>query len=93
MRHVGSAMIPGFWEPSLADGEIEVSTEAARDMTADLARIEGLFVGVSSGANMVAALRLARTLPAHSLVVTMLCDSGFRYLDDGPWEGKRYDQP
>jgi cysteine synthase B len=93
MRHLGSAAIPGFWEPSLADGDIEISTEAARDMAACLARTEGLFSGVSSGANVTAALRLARTLPARSLVATILCDSGFRHLADGPWGGKRYGQP
>jgi cysteine synthase B len=57
-----------------------------------LAREEGLFVGVSAGANVVAALNLARTLPPGSVVVTVLCDSGTRYMSEDIWqetEGKR----
>jgi cysteine synthase B len=48
-----------------------------------------LFVGVSSGANVFVALRLARTLPRGSVVVTILCDSGSRYLGDKFWEERR----
>jgi len=51
-------------------------------MARRLAREEGLFVGVSSGANVLAALQLARSLPAESLVVTVLCGDGERYLSD-----------
>jgi cysteine synthase B len=54
-------------------------------MTRQLARRDGLLVGVSAGANVFAALRLARTLPAGSLVVTILCDAGSRYLADAFW--------
>ena len=86
MRHLASALVPGFYDPGLADAVIEVSTGEARKTALELARREGLFVGVSSGGNVSAALRLARTLPAGSLVVTVLCDGGFRYLEDGPWK-------
>ena len=58
-------------------------------MTRQLARENGLLVGVSAGANVVAAVRLARTLPAGSVVVTVLCDAGTRYLADGFWEAAR----
>ncbi len=55
-------------------------------MTRRLAREEGIFVGVTAGANVHAALRLGKTLPAGSLVVTVLCDAGYRYLGDQLWE-------
>jgi cysteine synthase B len=86
MKHMATAMVPGIYDRSLADEEVEVGTVDAQAMTRQLARKEGLMVGVSAGANVFAALRLARTLPAGSVVVTILCDSGSRYLADGFWE-------
>jgi len=86
MKHMGTAMVPGIYDRSLADGEVEVGTVEAQEMTRRLARQEGLMVGVSAGANVFAALRLARTLPAGSVVVTILCDAGSRYLADRFWE-------
>ncbi len=82
LKHMATAMTPGIYDPKLADGNVEVATEDATDMVQRLAREEGLFVGPSSGANVFAALRLARTLPAGSLVVTILCDGGERYLNE-----------
>jgi cysteine synthase B len=79
---MASAMAPGIYDPKLADQNVEVGTEDATEMVHRLAREEGLFVGSSSGANVFAALRLAETLPAGSLVVTILCDRGERYLDE-----------
>ncbi|MEA2174555.1 MAG: hypothetical protein QOD00_2147 [Blastocatellia bacterium] len=64
------------------DENVEVATEDAQAMARRLAREEGLFVWVSAGANVFAALRLARTLPSGSVVVTVLCDGGGRYLSD-----------
>jgi cysteine synthase len=58
-----------------------VSTEDAQQMVQRLAQEEGLLVGVSSGANVFAALQLARDLPRNSVVVTILCDGGERYMD------------
>lgn len=90
MKHMASALVPGIYDPAVADAEAEVETEDAQATARRLAREEGLFVGVSSGANVFAALRLARTLPAGAVVVTILCDSGARYLGDAFWEeGKR----
>lgn len=86
MKHMATTILPGIYDPSLADEEVEVSTEEAYETTRQLARTEGLFVGVSSGANVFAALRLARTLPRGSVVVTILCDTGGRYLGDEFWE-------
>jgi cysteine synthase B len=86
MKHMATAMVPGIYDRSLADEEVEVGTVDAQVMTRELARKEGLMVGVSAGANVFAALRLARTLPAGSVVVTVLCDAGSRYLAEGFWE-------
>src|SRR5947209_8333613 len=91
MKHYATAIVPGIYDPSLADAQIEVATEDAYTMARRLAREEGLFVGISSGANVTAALRLARTLPEGSVVVTVLCDDGARYLSEHFWEEKRDD--
>ena len=87
MRHVETSMVPGIYDSTLADERAEVSTEEAQDAARRLAREEGLFVGVSSGANVAAALRYARGLPAGSVVVTVLCDGGGRYLSEEFWGG------
>ncbi len=62
------------------DEVVVVSCEAAYAMTRRLAREEGLFAGISSGTNVCAALAVAQKLPADSVVVTILPDSGERYL-------------
>jgi cysteine synthase B len=84
-KHMASTINPGFYDPAFPDAFVAANTEAAYAMTVRLAREEGLFVGISSGANIQAALDLGRTLLPGSLVVTMLCDSGFRYLSDTFW--------
>ena len=86
MKHLDTAMVPGIYDPSVADEHVEVATDDAYAMTRRLAREEGIFVGVTAGANVHAALRLGKTLPAGSLVVTVLCDAGYRYLGDQLWE-------
>jgi cysteine synthase B len=85
LKHLPTSRMPGIFDPTLADETVEVETEAAQSMTRRLAREEGLFVGVSSGANVVAALALARALPPDSIVVTILCDGGERYLSERFW--------
>jgi cysteine synthase B len=85
MRHIETSIVPGIFDPALADDGIAVSTEDAQAMSRRLAREEGLFVGVSSGANVLAALRYARELPPDSVVVTVLCDGGGRYLSEDFW--------
>ena len=89
MKHMGTAIVPGIYDPALADEAVEVATEDAPEMTRRLAREEGLFVGVSSGANVHAALRLARALAPGSVVVTILCDGGGKYLSDRFWDEGR----
>jgi cysteine synthase B len=86
MRHVETTIVPGIFDARLADERVEISTEEAQAMARRLALEEGLFVGVSSGANVAAALRYARGLAAGSVVVTVLCDGGGRYLSEEFWE-------
>lgn len=86
MKHMATAIVPGIYDRSLADGEVEVETPAAQATTRWLARSHGLMVGVSAGANVFAALRLAAGLPSGSVVVTILCDSGGRYIHDAFWK-------
>ncbi|MCA1635281.1 MAG: cysteine synthase family protein [Acidobacteria bacterium] len=86
MKHMRTALVPGIYDPKVADENVEVATDDAQEMARRLAREEGLFVGVSSGANVFAAVRLARTLPAGSVVVTVLCDGGGRYLSEHFWD-------
>jgi cysteine synthase B len=86
LKHLPSSKMPGIFDPTLADRKVEVPTEEAQEMTRRLAREEGLFVGVSSGANVLAALRLANELPGGSVVVTILCDGGERYMSEEFWK-------
>jgi len=77
---VGIGYTPPLWEPSLMDEVQSVATEEAKQMTRRLAREEALFAGTSSGANVVAAIRVARRLGPGHKVVTLMCDSGLKYL-------------
>ena len=77
---VGIGYRPPLWEPSLVDEIIPVSTDAAKAMTRRLAREEGLFGGTSSGANVIAAIRVGQALGPGATVVTILADSGLKYL-------------
>ena len=86
MKHMGSQMVPAIYDATLADASFEVATEEAYAMCRRLAREEGIFVGPSSSANVVAALRLARTAATPATVVTILCDGGGRYLSESFWE-------
>ena len=77
---IGIGFIPPLWEPDQVDDIQTVATSEAMAMARRLAREEGLFAGASSGANVVAALRVAEQLGPDATVVTILCDSGLRYL-------------
>jgi cysteine synthase A len=77
---IGIGRAPPLWEPSLVDGIEAVSTTDAEAMARRLAREEGLFAGTSSGANVVAAVRVAARLGPASKVVTLMVDSGLKYL-------------
>jgi cysteine synthase A len=77
---VGPGFIPPLWDKDLVDDILPVSTSDAKEMTRKLAQEEALFGGTSSGANVVAALRVAERLGSGKTVVTLLCDSGLKYL-------------
>jgi len=81
LKHLQTAMVPGIYDPALADENVEVATDDELRMTQRLAREEGLFVGPSSGANVFAALRLAQTLSEDAVIVTILCDGGEKYFE------------
>jgi len=88
LKHMPSAIKPGIYDETLAGKPLEVRTEAAHEMVRRLAREEGLFVGISSGAAMVAALEVASKLK-EGLVVTIFPDAGYKYLSDkNLWETK-----
>lgn len=76
----GAGFLPPLWDPELADEIVGVSTAEAEAMSRRLAREEGLFGGTSSGANVIAALRVAERLGPERSVVTLICDSGLKYL-------------
>lgn len=79
LKHMPTAVKPGIFDQSLVDETLEVSTEDALLMTSKLGIEEALFVGPSSGANVLAARRLALSLQGPAVVVTILCDGGERY--------------
>lgn len=85
VKHLATAeLVPGIYDPTLADHTIEISTESAFDMARRLARSEGLLVGISAAANVAAALQVARGL-REGVVVTVLCDSAAKYLSEPFW--------
>ncbi|RPJ83486.1 MAG: cysteine synthase family protein, partial [Acidobacteria bacterium] len=88
LKHIPTSMVPGIYDPRLADEQLEVSTEEAQDMCRRLAREEGLFVGVSSGAALAAARKLAARVRTGR-IVTIFPDGGDRYLSDDFWNGAR----
>jgi len=77
---VGPGFIPPIWTDSLADEIVQVSTSEAKDMTRRLAREEALFAGTSTGANILAAIKVAARLGSGHTVGTVACDSGLKYL-------------
>lgn len=87
LKHLETAIVPGIYNAALADEKVRVETEDAYAMCRKLARDEGVFVGISSGANVHAALQIARTLK-EGVVVTILADSGDKYLSDRFWAGE-----
>lgn len=86
MKHMATALVPGIYDPSLPDEFVEVGTEESQAMARRLALEEGLRTGPSGGSNVIAATRLAASLPRDATVVTVLPDGGERYLSDPWWE-------
>ena len=78
---VGVGFVPALWDPSVVDEIIPIATEEAKAMTRRLAREEGLFAGTSGGANVLAAIQVGARLGPDATVVTLLPDSGLKYLN------------
>jgi cysteine synthase B len=87
-KHMATAIVPPIYDPSLADANLGISTEAAYSMVKRIAREEGLLVGISAAAGLVGCMEVARSLKKNqpAVIVTILCDSGDKYLSERFWE-------
>jgi cysteine synthase B len=89
LKHMGTSLVPAIYNPHLADRSMEIETEAAYEMAKRLAREEGLLVGISAAAAVVACVRIAREENAagrEALIVTVLPDNAEKYLSERFWE-------
>ncbi len=89
LKHMATAIVPGIYDPALADRNLEMETERAHGMARQLARTEGLLVGVSAAGNVAASLQVAEEEAAagrEAVIVTVLCDSADKYLSERFWE-------
>ena len=88
-KHMASALVPKIYDSSLADQNLEISTEDSYAMARQLSRGAGLLVGISAAAAVVGCLKIARELPLRkdqeAVIVTILCDSGEKYLSERFW--------
>ena len=84
LKHLPTSIVPGIYDSSVPDDNVEVSTEESYAMTLRLAREEGLLVGISSGASLVAALKVAKEVRS-GVIVTIFPDSGDKYLSERFW--------
>jgi len=88
LKHMPTAIVPGIYDPTIADDNVWIETEDAYAMCRRLAREEALLVGISSGANLVAATAVARHLVEagrSGVIVTVLCDGAYKYLSESFW--------
>ncbi|MCI0387961.1 MAG: cysteine synthase family protein [Acidobacteria bacterium] len=85
LKHMETAIVPGIYDPAFADERIEIATEEAHEMAKRLARVEGWFVGISSGANVATAMKVAAQID-EGVIVTILCDDGSKYLSEKFWD-------
>jgi cysteine synthase B len=90
LKHMGSAIVPAIYDPTIADQDLGISTEDAYAMVRRLGREEGLLVGISSGAAIVGAMQVARDFVQsggkEAVIVTILCDSADKYLSERFWD-------
>jgi len=88
LKHMATAMVPRIYDPSLAHSNFEIATEAAYSMVKRIARFEGILIGISGGAALAAAERVAHEVAGaerNAVIVTVLPDSGDRYLSEKFW--------
>jgi cysteine synthase A len=83
---IGIGFVPPLWKPAEVDEILTVTTDEAKAMARRLAREEAVFAGTSTGANVVAAVRLATRLGPEATVATIVVDSGLRYLSTDVFE-------
>ena len=87
LKHMESAIVPGIYDPTIADQTYEIETETAQDYTRKLGKLEGLLVGVSAGAALACALKVAASIDSGS-IVTIFPDAGDKYLSERFWDEK-----
>lgn len=80
---IGPGFVAPLWRPDIVSEIATVSTGEAKEMTRHLARTEAVFAGTSTGANLVAAVRLGKRLGPAACIVTVMCDTGMKYLSTG----------
>ena len=85
LKHMPTAIVPGIYDETLADENLHIETEEAYEFVKRLAKDEGLLVGISSGANVAAALRVAADI-REGVIVTVLCDAADKYLSEQFWD-------
>ena len=91
LKHMATAIVPAIYDPTLADENLRVSTEDAHRLVRRLARDEGLLVGISSGAALVAALTGGPAISRAACVVTVFPDGAEKYLSENVLDGRRVD--
>ena len=88
LKHMATAIVPGIYDPKAADDNVWIETEDAYAMCRRIAREEALLVGISSGANLVAARTVGKQLVEagkSGVIVTILCDGAYKYLSEPFW--------
>ena len=86
LKHMETAIVPGIYDPTIADSAYEITTEEAHETARQLGKREGLLVGVSSAAALACSLKVANTID-YGVVVTVFCDSADKYLSERFWQG------
>jgi S-sulfo-L-cysteine synthase (O-acetyl-L-serine-dependent) len=89
LKHMATAIVPRIYDPSLADANIEMPTETAYSMVKNLARNQGLLVGISAAAAVAASLEIGEEearAGREAVIVTILCDSAEKYMSERFWQ-------
>lgn len=89
LKHMPTAIVPGIYDPELADDNLWIETEDAYAMTRRVAREEGILVGISTGANLTGARQIGKRLVEageEGVIVTILCDGADKYLSEAFWD-------